>query len=69
MVYRKHQILRSAMKILGLILLIITSAGAEEKRDMGGWGLGMWNAIIRCLVFRHCVLVPDRMSGKRYPTL
>ena len=36
MVYRKHRILRSAMKILGLILLIITSAGAEEKRDMGG---------------------------------
>jgi len=26
------------MKILGLILLIISSAGAEDTRDMEGWG-------------------------------
>jgi len=39
MLYRKLQVLRSAMKILGVILIIATSAGAEEKRDMGGWGL------------------------------
>jgi len=39
MLYRKLQVLRSAMKILGVILIIVTSAGAEEKRDMGGWGL------------------------------
>ena len=39
MLYRKRQVLRSAINILGLILIIVTSAGAEEKRDMGGWGL------------------------------
>ena len=37
--YRKRQVLRSVMKILGSILIIVTSAGAEEKRDMGGWEL------------------------------
>lgn len=39
MLYRKRQVLRSVMKILGVILLIVTFAGAEEKRDMGGWEL------------------------------
>jgi hypothetical protein len=39
MLYRKRQVLRSVMKILGSILIIVTSAGAEEKRDMGGWEL------------------------------
>ena len=38
MLYRGHQPLSTVMKILGLILLIISSAGAEDTRDMEGWG-------------------------------
>lgn len=38
MLYRRHQPLSTVMKILGLILLIISSAGAEDTRDMEGWG-------------------------------
>lgn len=39
MLNRRYKTLKLVMSVLGLILLIVTSAGAEEKRDMGGWGL------------------------------
>jgi hypothetical protein len=39
MLNRKYKTLRSVVSVLGLTLFIVASAGAEEKRDMAGWGL------------------------------